>query len=139
MMNPMQLKHTAAVLADVLTFRQPADAVVSAYFRRERKLGRQDRHEIAETVFAAVRHGQKISAVLFGFAGYRYRAMSVSISLDNGTQLSMGIKIAFGDLHIMRHGIKIDLGPRAPVDMIHKTKPTFTKKRRTRTSACACG
>lgn len=53
--------------------------------------------------------------------------MSVSISLDNGTQLSMGIKIAFGDLHIMRHGIKIDLGPRAPVDMIHKTKPTFTK------------
>ena len=30
MMNPMQLKHTAAVLADVLTFRQPADAVVSA-------------------------------------------------------------------------------------------------------------
>ena len=55
-MNPNQLTHTAAVLARVLTFEQPADVVVSAYFREHKKLGRQDRHEIAETVFAAVRH-----------------------------------------------------------------------------------
>lgn len=63
-MTPKQLTHTATLLARVLTFVQPADAVVSAYFRDHKKLGRQDRHEIAETVFAAVRHYQKISAVL---------------------------------------------------------------------------
>ena len=61
MMNATQLKHTAQVLADMLTFKQPADAVLSDYFRQHRKLGRQDRHEIAETAFAALRHYQKIA------------------------------------------------------------------------------
>ncbi|WP_373741984.1 RsmB/NOP family class I SAM-dependent RNA methyltransferase [Neisseria sp.] len=63
-MTPVQLDHTAAVLAQMLTFKQPADAVLSAYFREHKKLGRQDRHEIAETAFAALRHFQKISAAL---------------------------------------------------------------------------
>lgn len=63
-MNASQLQHTAAALAQMLTFKQPADAVLSAYFREHKKLGRQDRHEIAETAFAALRHYRKISAVL---------------------------------------------------------------------------
>ena len=63
-MTPAQLAHTADLLAELLTFRQPADAVTSAFFRNWRKLGRQDRAEIAETAFAAIRHYQKISAVL---------------------------------------------------------------------------
>ncbi|MCS4533603.1 RsmB/NOP family class I SAM-dependent RNA methyltransferase [Neisseria montereyensis] len=63
-MTPAQLDHTAAVLSDMLTFKQPADAVLSAYFRQHKKLGRQDRHEIAETAFAALRHYQKIAAVI---------------------------------------------------------------------------
>ncbi|UOO83223.1 RsmB/NOP family class I SAM-dependent RNA methyltransferase [Uruburuella testudinis] len=63
-MTPNQLEHTTAVLADMLTFKQPADAVLSAYFRAHSKLGRQDRHEIAETAFAALRHYQKIAAAL---------------------------------------------------------------------------
>lgn len=63
-MTPIQLDHTAKLLADMLTFKQPADAVLSAYFRGHKKLGRQDRHEIAETAFAALRHYQKIAAVL---------------------------------------------------------------------------
>ena len=58
-MNAAQLDHTAKVLAEMLTFKQPADAVLSAYFREHKKLGRQDRHEIAETAFAALRHYQK--------------------------------------------------------------------------------
>lgn len=58
-MNAAQLDHTAKVLAEMLTFKQPSDAVLSAYFREHKKLGRQDRHEIAETAFAALRHYQK--------------------------------------------------------------------------------
>ena len=61
-MTSIQLDHTAKVLAEMLTFKQPADAVLSAYFREHKKLGRQDRHEIAETAFAALRHYQKICA-----------------------------------------------------------------------------
>lgn len=64
MMTPNQLDHTAALLAQMLTFKQPADAVLSAYFREHKKLGRQDRHEIAETTFAALRHYQKIATAL---------------------------------------------------------------------------
>lgn len=33
-MNAAQLDHTAKVLAEMLTFKQPADAVLSAYFRK---------------------------------------------------------------------------------------------------------
>ncbi len=63
-MTPSQLNHTADLLAAILSFKQPADAVLSAYFREHKKLGRQDRHEIAETAFAALRHYQKIAAAL---------------------------------------------------------------------------
>lgn len=63
-MNHVQLQHTAAVLAEILTFRQPADTVLSHYLRQQKKLGRQDRHEIAETAFAALRHYEKIAASL---------------------------------------------------------------------------
>ncbi|EGZ43765.1 RsmB/NOP family class I SAM-dependent RNA methyltransferase [Neisseria wadsworthii] len=63
-MTPAQLNHTAAVLAEILTFKQPADSILAAYFREHKKLGRQDRYEIAETVFAVLRHYQKISAIV---------------------------------------------------------------------------
>ncbi|WP_066567540.1 RsmB/NOP family class I SAM-dependent RNA methyltransferase [Snodgrassella sp. CFCC 13594] len=63
-MNATQLQASADILAQILTFRQPADVVLSSAFRRQRKLGRQDRHEIAETVFAAVRHLEKITTAL---------------------------------------------------------------------------
>ena len=64
MINAAQLELTATVLAQILTFKQPADVALSAFFRRERKLGGRDRHEIAETVFATLRHFQKIQTVL---------------------------------------------------------------------------
>ncbi|SUA23804.1 SUN-family protein [Neisseria gonorrhoeae] len=35
-MNAAQLDHTAKVLAEMLTFKQPADAVLSAYFRKHK-------------------------------------------------------------------------------------------------------
>ncbi|MDF7676398.1 RsmB/NOP family class I SAM-dependent RNA methyltransferase [Neisseriaceae bacterium ESL0693] len=63
-MNSTQLNLTAEVLAQVLTFKQPADVALSSFFRRPRHLGSHDRHEIAETVFAAIRHLQKIQSVL---------------------------------------------------------------------------
>ncbi|XXQ67556.1 RsmB/NOP family class I SAM-dependent RNA methyltransferase [Neisseriaceae bacterium B1] len=63
-MNATQLNHAAAVLAEILTFKQPADVVLSNYLREQKKLGRNDRHEIAETAFAALRHYEKISAAL---------------------------------------------------------------------------
>ncbi|MGF6148795.1 Ribosomal RNA small subunit methyltransferase B [Kingella potus] len=87
-MTPFQLGHTAAVLADILTFAQPADAAVSAYFRKHQKLGRQDRGEIAETAFAALRHYQKISAALPKPHTAPRRAALAALVLGRGFNIS---------------------------------------------------
>lgn len=88
MINSTQLDHTAAVLSSMLTFQQPADAVLSAYFRDHKKLGRQDRHEIAETAFAALRHYQKISAVLRRPHAQAKPAALAALVLGRGANIS---------------------------------------------------
>ena len=50
-----QLAAAETVLARVLTMTQPADAVLSSYFRAERRLGQTERAFIAETVFGVLR------------------------------------------------------------------------------------
>ncbi|MDL1859572.1 RsmB/NOP family class I SAM-dependent RNA methyltransferase [Betaproteobacteria bacterium PRO7] len=47
--------HLAALLAQVLRFDGPADAVMSRYFKQHPKLGSRDRSLIAEGVFHALR------------------------------------------------------------------------------------
>jgi 16S rRNA (cytosine967-C5)-methyltransferase len=55
-MHPKALLDQAAeLLRAVLRFDQPADAVVSAYFRKHHALGARDRHALAETVYAVLR------------------------------------------------------------------------------------
>jgi 16S rRNA (cytosine967-C5)-methyltransferase len=49
------LQHAADLLRALLAFEQPADAVVSAFFRRQRALGARDRHALAETAYAVLR------------------------------------------------------------------------------------
>ena len=53
--NPAQFDAVVDALRRVLPCERPADAVLSAYFRDMRKLGAQDRHLIAETIFAVLR------------------------------------------------------------------------------------
>lgn len=55
-MNQTQFSAVIEVLASVLGFTSPADAVVSRHFRDNRKLGSHDRHVVAETVFGILRH-----------------------------------------------------------------------------------
>ena len=87
-MTPAQLLHTSTLLGQVLGFEQPADALVSAYFRSHKKLGRQDRHEIAETVFAALRHLQKIQSVLPEPVRQSRRAALAALVLGRGISIS---------------------------------------------------
>lgn len=44
------------VLSEVLKWKHPADAVLSAWFRANKSLGGRDRHEVAEAVFDVLRH-----------------------------------------------------------------------------------
>ena len=55
-MHPGALLDLATeLLREVLQFDQPADGVVSAFFRRHRALGARERHTLAETTYALLR------------------------------------------------------------------------------------
>jgi len=55
-MHPNALLDLATeLLRDVLRLEQPADAVVSAFFRRHRALGPRERHALAETTYTVLR------------------------------------------------------------------------------------
>ena len=61
-MNALIFHKTVEITQKIISFEQPADACLSAFFRANNKLGRQDRAEIAETVFYLLRHFEKIQA-----------------------------------------------------------------------------
>jgi len=55
-MHPKALLEQASeLMRALLTFEQPADAVVSAHFRRHHALGARERHALAETAYAVLR------------------------------------------------------------------------------------
>jgi len=53
--TPKLLDSTVAALTEALTFRHPADAVLSQFFREQKLLGSRDRGFVAETVYAVLR------------------------------------------------------------------------------------
>jgi 16S rRNA (cytosine967-C5)-methyltransferase len=54
--TPRALLDTcAALLNEVLRFGSPADALVSAFFRKHKTLGARERHTLAETTYAVLR------------------------------------------------------------------------------------
>ena len=63
-MKPTQarLAHAGDALAELLRFARPADQTLSAYFRRHRELGQQDRAFIAEAVFAVLRRRRSLES-----------------------------------------------------------------------------
>ena len=63
-MNALIFHKTVEITQQILSFAQPADACLSAFFRANNKLGRLDRAEIAETVFSILRHFEKIQTLV---------------------------------------------------------------------------
>lgn len=87
-MNTTQFNATAALLAEVLTFRQPADKTMSFFFQQHRQLSQHDRHEIAETVFAALRHLEKIRTVLPEPATAPHRVAAAALMLGRSIDIN---------------------------------------------------
>jgi 16S rRNA (cytosine967-C5)-methyltransferase len=78
-MHPKALLNQAAeLLRAVLAFDQPADAVVSAYFRRQRALGARDRHALAETVYAVLRRRLWLQHAVQGGTGAIERRLAMA-------------------------------------------------------------
>ncbi|MFO1340659.1 MAG: RsmB/NOP family class I SAM-dependent RNA methyltransferase [Burkholderiaceae bacterium] len=61
-MHPNALLDLATdLLRQALKFDQPADAVVSAFFRKHRGLGPRERHSLAETTYAVLRQRLRLT------------------------------------------------------------------------------
>ncbi len=61
-LTPELFTHAKAVLAALLEFSAPADAVLSRYFRANHSLGQHDRAFVAETCYAVLRHLRSLRA-----------------------------------------------------------------------------
>ena len=57
--------HAGDALSRLLEFTQPADAVLSAYFREHRVLGGRERGFVAETCYAVLRHKRQLEKLVF--------------------------------------------------------------------------
>ena len=54
-LTPAQFQEASTLLVDVLQFSAPADALLSAHFRRNPKLGSHDRAHIADCIYGVLR------------------------------------------------------------------------------------
>ena len=75
--NDSMVRACAKLLAQVLEFEHPADALLSKFFRENRKLGLKDRNVIAETIYTILRHYIKLTKVVvaknsFTLIGYTW-------------------------------------------------------------------
>ncbi len=57
--------HASDALSRLLDFTQPADAVLSAYFREHRTLGGRERGFVAETCYAVLRRKRQLEKLVF--------------------------------------------------------------------------
>ncbi|WP_415036221.1 RsmB/NOP family class I SAM-dependent RNA methyltransferase [Azonexus sp.] len=78
-LTPALFKQTESVLAQVLRFEHPADAVLSRYFRENRQLGHADRAFVAETVFAFLRRRRSLEAACSAQPDHRQRVLATLI------------------------------------------------------------
>ncbi len=67
-MTPALLDAAAAALADLLTFTQPADVALSAFFRSRPKLGGRDRAFITEAAYGVIRRLRSLEQVTAAIA-----------------------------------------------------------------------
>ena len=97
--TPALFKEAETVLAQVLRFDRPADAVLSHYFRLHRQLGHADRGFVAETVFAFLRRRRSLEAVCSSQPDHRQRLLATLV-LERGygeADNVIGKVFAFGE------------------------------------------
>jgi len=82
------LEHACRVTAELLTFAQPADAVLSAYFHAQRA-GSRDRAFIAETAYGVLRR-KRLLERLAGGVGPRQLVLAALVRFQGFSQRQLG-------------------------------------------------
>lgn len=77
-MHPQALlEHCATLVARVLRFDHPADAIVARYFREHRQLGPRERATLSETVYAVLRRKLLFEHLARSGSGARERRLAI--------------------------------------------------------------
>ena len=128
--------HLAWLLAQVLRFDGPADAVMSRYFKQHHKLGSRDRGLIAEAVFFALRRYASLRWVMQPAHPERAPRLAALITLarQHGAA-SLDARALRGDERAVRHALAMQLesAPRA----VRAEVPTWLYERVSRQYADA--
>lgn len=99
---PQHAFHLEHIIPELLLFNQPADRVVSRYFRANPKLGNRDRALIAEAAFAVLRRKNEFSQFAASGAGPQARRLAllglVSALSEGGLGSGNRLESALADL-----------------------------------------
>ncbi|MCU0765395.1 MAG: RsmB/NOP family class I SAM-dependent RNA methyltransferase, partial [Burkholderiaceae bacterium] len=108
--------HLAQLLAQVLRFDGPADAVMSRYFRQHAKLGSRERSLIAEAVFFALRRYASLRWVMQPAQPERAARLAALVTLarQHGAT-SLDARALRNDERAVRHALstRLETAPRA--------------------------
>jgi 16S rRNA (cytosine967-C5)-methyltransferase len=86
----IMLDSAAELLRQLLTFSQPADAVISKYFREHRELGPRDRAFIAETVYSVLRRKRLLERICGAQPKVRQLLLAALAKLGGVSQRQFG-------------------------------------------------
>jgi 16S rRNA (cytosine967-C5)-methyltransferase len=99
---PQHVFHLEHIVPELLLFNQPADRVVSRYFRANPKLGNRDRALIAEAAFAVLRRKNEFSQFAASGSGPQARRLAllglVSALSEGGLGSGNRLESALADL-----------------------------------------
>jgi 16S rRNA (cytosine967-C5)-methyltransferase len=106
---PQHAIHLERLLPELLRFEEPADRVVSRYFRSEPKLGNRDRALIAESAFAILRRKNEFSQFAVSGEGSQARRLALlgllSALSEGGLGSANRAESAIADLaHVLKPG-----------------------------------
>jgi len=106
---PQHAIHLERLLPELLNFEQPADRVVSRYFRSEPQLGNRDRALIAESAFAILRRKNEFSQFASSGEGSQARRLALlgllSALSEGGLGSANRAESAIADLaHVLKTG-----------------------------------
>jgi 16S rRNA (cytosine967-C5)-methyltransferase len=100
----------AHLLAQVLRFEGPADAVMSRFFKQQRTLGARDRSLIAEATFFALRRYATLTAQLAPAHPARAPRLAALVALARQHGIdALGPRALKGDERAVRHALAMDL------------------------------
>jgi 16S rRNA (cytosine967-C5)-methyltransferase len=102
--------HLAALLAQVLRFDGPADAVMSRYFKQHPKLGSRDRSLIAEGVFHALRRYASLKWMLQPARPERAPRLAALVTLARQHGIAaLDVRALRSDERAVRNALALDV------------------------------